>query len=736
MRQLVQSVRDGSLHVIESPTPEIGPTQVLVATTRSLVSAGTEKAVRQLAQASLLSKARARPDLVRQVVRKARTEGLAATRSAVERRLADDMPLGYSATGVAVSVGDAVAGIEPGMRVATGGSGHADLQVVAGLLAVPVPDGVTDEEAAFATVGAIALHGFRLAEVSLGERVLVVGLGLVGQLAARIAMAAGCRVTAVDLRPYAVDAAVAAGIDALVDDGDDTTAALLRRSAGQGFDGVLVCAATPSNAPLERAVESARDRGTVIVVGDVGMKLDRRPLFASEVTLRVARSYGPGRYEHAYEDLAIDFPPGQVRWTEGRNLAAVLDLIDRDRIDVSDLVTHRFAFAEATRAYDLLNSGDPYLGIQLLYGEDASASGSGSVPVSTPSGTSISASGRRAEAGATPSDAAATRPVPFPPVPDPRLGFIGAGGFAAGTLVPAFAAAGLTRLEVVASASGRSAARLAERAGFARVAGSADEVIADPAVDVVVVATPHDSHATLVAAGLRGGKHVFTEKPLALSFDELDDVREAWTASGRQLMVGFNRRWAPMVADAVAVLGRGHDPLLLTYRINAGAVPDGHWYADRRHGGRLLGEACHFVDLCRHLVGHDVVEVDATAVTGPGQTEQLLAPQFVLTLRFVDASVATIHYSSGAHPATPKERVEVLGGGHTVVIDDFRVLTIDGRTTKGAQDKGHRAQMAAFRRALASGGDPALAESALASMAATLGAAAALGTLGPVTLLP
>jgi predicted dehydrogenase/threonine dehydrogenase-like Zn-dependent dehydrogenase len=711
MRQLVQSVRDGDLRLVDLPDPVIDPTQVLVATRRSLVSPGTERAVRRLAQASLLAKARARPDLVRQVVRKARTEGVGATRRAVSRRLGEDMALGYSATGIAVAVGEAVRGVEPGQRVATGGAGHGDLQVVAGLLAVPVPETVDDDDAAFATVGAIALHGLRLAAVGPADRVLVVGLGLVGQLAARLARAAGCLVTAVDLRPELLEPGRRAGIDVVAEQGEITSAALLETTRGQGFDAVLVCAASASDAPVQRAVAAARDRATIVVVGDVGLDLDRRPLYDKELSVRVARSYGPGRYETAYEDLGIDYPAGQVRWTEGRNLGAVLDLLADGRLRVDDLVTHRFAFGDALGAYQLLESGELHLGVLLEYA-DTDPRGLTTVRVHrAPTETAAPSAG----AGPT----------------EPGVGLIGAGGFMAGTLVPALGAAGLGRVVSVTSASGRTARRLAEETGIARVVTDAEAVIADPAVDAVVIATPHDRHATQVVEALTAGRHVFCEKPLALSFDELDTVEAAWRSAGTSLLVGFNRRHAPLVARALDHLGPGPGPLTMTYRVNAGPVPAGHWYADRRQGGRLLGEVCHFVDLCCALAGSPPSWVQAR---GSGADELLLASDLVVTVGFADGSLAAITYASGGHPATPKERLEILGRGRTVVIDDFRSLTLDDRTTRSAQDKGHRALIARFRRAIASGGDPAATEAALVSTAATLAAARSLSIGAAVTL--
>lgn len=694
MKQLVQSVRSGDLRLVDVPVPHIGPTEVLVATSCSLVSAGTERAVRKLASAGLVEKARARPDLVRQVLRKARADGIRTTIDAVRTRLDDEMHLGYSAAGTVIEVGEAVAGVRPGDRVATGGAGHAELQVVAGLLTALIPDGVPDADAAFATVGSIALHGLRLAEVGPGARVVVIGLGLVGQLTARLARAAGCEVVGIDINPWSVERAEGMSTDlALIEAGADTTEAVLAWTHGMGADAVLITAATRSSDPMRRAPDLARDRATLVLVGDVGLELDRRPLYEKELSLRVARSYGPGRYEAAYEEWGVDYPPGQVRWTEGRNLDAFLGLVDRSRLKVDDLVTHRIPFDRAVEAYDLLESDESSLGIELDYAGKAHD--------------------RVTPIVVTPRRATGT-----------GIGLIGAGAFARSVLVPAISAAGFDRLVSVSSASGLSAVRLAERAGFERAVADADAVIDDPEVDVVVIATRHDTHADLVTRSLLAGKHVFCEKPLALTEEELDGVEDAWRSSGCQLWVGFNRRYAPAVVEARSRLGAA-GPVVIDYRVNAGPVPSGHWYADRRQGGRLLGEVCHFVDTCAALAGSPVV--GTSAFVAPNR-EGLTGSDVVVALRMTNGSLATITYASGGSTATPKERVEILGGGHTYLIDDFRSLVGDGKEVwSGAQDKGHGALVGAFATAVRHGGSTLATEAALTTSRAVIAALVSSG---------
>lgn len=700
MKQVVQPANGGPVRVIEVPRPSISPTEVLVQTVTSAVSPGTERAVTKLAQSSLLAKARARPDLVRQVMKKARTEGLSSTTRAVRARLDDDVPLGYSAAGIAVEVGEAVVGVSPGQLVATGGAGkanHAEFQAVPGLLCAPVPKGVPAADAAFATVASVALHSLRLAEVGPGAKVVVIGLGLLGQLGVRLAQAAGCDVAGIDVGQFPVDRASQAGALALMEAGDDTTKAVLEWSRGRGADAVLLMAASSSSAIAGRAPALCRDQANVVVVGDVGLDLDRRPFYERELNLRFARSYGPGRYERAYEEWGVDYPAGLVRWTEGRNFEAVLDLLAADRLHVADLVTHRFPIADALSAYDLVEKGDePSLGIVFEY----------------------------------PAAPAPDRPIVLRSAAEGDLGvgLIGAGAFARTVLMPAFKKAGFSRFVSVASASGLSARRMAERAGFEKAVSGAEAVIDDSDVQVVVIATPHDSHARLTVQALRAGKHVFCEKPLALTMEELQEVEAAWRESGRVLLVGFNRRWSEALGLVRDHFRSGSGSLVVTYRISAGSVPPGHWYRDRRQGGRLLGEACHFIDACGAIMNSEIVEVHAMS-SGSG-TDLLLAEDLVISLRYADGSLASITYASDGHATTPKERIEILGRGRSAVIDDFRSVIADGKPVRmNAPGKGHDATVGAFRSLLLN--PSAFPVDPISSTQSTLSAAACLAQMTP-----
>ena len=488
-------------------------------------------------------------------------------------------------------------------------------------------------------------------------------------------------------------AAVSSGVLALDESGTATTDQVLAWSRGRGADAVLVCAADPSSATMLRVPELCRDRASVVVVGDVGLDLRRTPFYERELSVRFARSYGPGRYDPSYEAWGVDYPAGQVRWTEGRNFEAVLDMLAAGRLKVSDLVTHTFGIGEASEAYRLIETrSDPYLAIRLSYPAAAAAD----APIMVRARTAASSS--------------------------PGVGWIGAGAFSTGTLLPAFRAAGFDHLVAVTSASGVSARRAAQQHGFEKAVSGASAVIDDPDVEVVVVATPHDSHEELVIQALTAGRHVWCEKPLALTAAGLDAVESAWRSSGCQLMVGFNRRWSPAVQAAQKVLARVASPKLIMYRIAAGRVPDEHWYRDRRQGGRLLGEVCHFVDTAQALIGAEIEEV--TGLAGSGGPGVAAGDDVVVSLRFADGSLAAIGYGSAA-PTAGKELIEIVAGSHRVVIDDFRSAEADGRTLwKGRQDKGHRACTAAFRRTV-TGGAPVPTEAMLATTHATIQAAVA-----------
>lgn len=659
MKQVLQDLRSGSVSVRDVPEPTAEPGRVLVAVERSLISAGTERASATLGAKSLLQKARARPDLVRKTIDVARAEGVAAAATKVRGRLDRYSAFGYSLSGRVLDTGGDPR-LVPGAAVACVGAGyasHAEVVSVPSNLVVPVPPGVAADAAAFAAPAAIALHAIRLSKAGPGAVVAVVGLGLIGQLAGRLLRASGIRAIGTDprddRRALFGDAADAGGVRELLD----------AASRGRGADAVLVCAATPSSEPVALAAELARDRAALVVVGDVGLELDRRVMYEKELDLVVARSYGPGRYERGYEEQGLDFPAGYVRWTEGRNVEAVLDLVAAGSLELGDLVTHRFPIEDGEQAYAALLDDPAALGIVLEY--DAPAERHHVV--------------RTARA-----------PVPAGTV---RVALVGTGSFARGTLVPAFQEEKGLTLAAVCARSGASATSLADKLGVPVVATDWRELIGSDEVDAVVIATPHGEHAPIAAAALAAGKGVWVEKPLAIDWDGLAGVAAA--AHGGLLLIGHNRRFAPL---AVQVKSAVRGPLLIQIRVAAGPLASGHWLEDPREGGRVLGEISHFVDLAAFLAGGAPEVVSAVSVPAGGGQESLLG-----TLRFANGSAATIAYGVGRADGMPKERIEVLGAGGAAVLDDFRRLELHGPSTKvhkGRRDKGHRAAVGAFAAAL------------------------------------
>ncbi len=684
MKQVVQHMQSGQTSVMDVPAPVAKPGTVLVRTAVSLVSAGTERSLVGFAERSLIGKAQARPDLVRQTLEKVRREGLLSTVEAVRSRLEQPFPLGYASAGTVAAIGEGVHGFSVGDRVACAGGGyavHAEYAQVPQNLLAHVPDGVDLESAAFATLGAIALHAFRLGEGQLGERVAVIGLGLLGQLAVGVARSSGCTVFGVDLDRSRVELARKMGTHAV--ERDDAVDAATAVSEGRGFDLVLICADTPSDDPVALAGEIARDRGRIVAVGAVGLNIPRRAYFQKELHFQVSRSYGPGRYDPGYEEAGRDYPIGYVRWTEGRNLQAFVNLLAEGRIDVRPLISHRIPVEEAEAAYAIVagRKDEPHLGVLLTY-----------EPADTPPQSRLELPARALMPG------------------KPRLGVLGAGNFAANVLFPILRGLKAVDLVGLASASGLSAGAAGRRFGFRYATTDPVKLLKDDSIDLIAVLTRHHLHAGQVAAALEAGKHVFCEKPLALTQEELDTVVEAYQAADRQLLVGFNRRFAPLLMKMRSFLAQVDAPRLMHYRVNAGPLPADHWLRDpTQGGGRLLGEVCHFIDSLTFLAGAMPVRVRAEGLRGSAGAAE---DDLIVTLEFADGSLGTIHYAASGDRAFPKERIEVFGGGRVAVLDDFRRLetTAGGRrwVTRAwlRQDKGHRGIWQAFLGALERG-DPA-----------------------------
>jgi predicted dehydrogenase/NADPH:quinone reductase-like Zn-dependent oxidoreductase len=690
MKQVVQDARSAEISVLEVPVPKLLAGCVLVHTAASLVSAGTERASSEFASKNLLEKARMRPDLVREVLSKISRDGLLATVSSVRSRLDQPSALGYSSAGTVVAVGEGVADISAGNRVACAGAGHAvhaEFACVPRLLVARIPSEIVSfDEAAFTTLGAVALHGVRNADAKLGDIVAVIGLGLLGQLTVQILKAAGCCVLGMDISEERVQLALRLGADAVSTSSSGFQGLCLEHSGGHGADSVLITAQAASNAPVNLAGAVARNRAVVVAVGTVAMDIPRRFFYEKELDFRVSRSYGPGRYDAAYEQKGIDYPIGYVRWTETRNMEAFLKLLADRKLDLHSLVTHRFPIAQAHSAYDLImgKTHEPFLGMLIVYSDPADDTRQVNIAVSAP---------------------------PIASNKSVSIGLLGAGSFATSTLLPAMKRVG-AEMVVACAANGSHARHAAEKFGFRSCTTDEQEIFDNPAVNTVVIATRHHLHATQVKAALRSGKHVFCEKPLCLNEAELNSIvaaREDQSSSRQLLMVGFNRRFAPFAVRLKSFLRDVREPLALHYRVNAGFLPADHWLNDPLEGGgRLLGEVCHFVDFLCFLTDAPPMEVETRSLPNPGHYSN---DNIVCSLRFANGSQGTISYLANGDRSYSKERIEVFGGGSIAVLEDFRRLELVRGGNKRVyrsllrQDKGHRGEWEAFITAIQTGAE-------------------------------
>ena len=688
MKQVLQSLRTGEVHVETVPAPNVHRNGVLVRVAFSLVSSGTERMVTELARKNLLEKARARPDLVRQVLDKVRREGLLPTMEAVQNRLDQPLALGYSCAGTVIATGSSATELRAGERVACAGgsAAHAEVVSVPEMLVARVPDAVDLGHAAFTTLGAIALHGVRLAAVNLGETVAVIGLGLLGQLTVQILEAWGCRVVGLDPKPARAELSRRLGADRVATEPEEFLNAVHELCRGAGADAVLITADTPSNEPVELAGRIARDRAVVVAVGAVGLEVPRKLYYEKELDLRISRSYGPGRYDPNYEEKAVDYPIGYVRWTENRNMQAFLRLLEEGKLNTQPLITHRFPVADAARAYELI-TGKPresFLGVLLVYSESPDVSRR--VELKPPDTLAKEASRQQPGRG----DA---RPV--------RVGLVGAGNFATATLLPAMKKVTGVDFVGVCTATGMKGHNVGKRFGFAYCTTDENELLGDPDINVVVIATRHNLHATQALRALNAGKRVFCEKPLALNEEDLlEIVRTVSNQAKLPLAVGYNRRFAPMARRLKDFLSKVGEPLVVNYRINAGFIGPEHWVQDpEQGGGRIVGEVCHFIDFVTFLVDELPVSVQTRALPNRGRYRD---DNVVLTVGFGNGSIGTILYLANGDKSLPKERIEVFGGGRAAVLEDFRRLELfhHGRrrrhTSRLRQDKGHRAEWEAF----------------------------------------
>ncbi len=704
MKQVLQNLRDGETKVVDVPIPAIKPGMALVRTSASLVSAGTERMLVEFAGKSLVGKARSRPDLARQVVDKARREGLLTTLESAFNRLDQPMPLGYSSAGEIVRIGEGLDDLKVGQRVVCAGGGyavHAEYVLVPRNLLAELPDHVDFESAAFGTLGAIALHGFRLSQAQLGERVAVIGLGLLGLLSAGIANAAGCQVLGIDLDPYRVNLAKAMGAEAVLR--NEAEGIALSFSQGLGCDAVLICADTTSADPVELAGIIARDRARVVATGAVGLEIPRKIYYEKELSFVNSRSYGPGRYDPSYEEKGNDYPIGYVRWTEGRNLEAIVDLLASNRLDVKPLITHRFPISQAAQAYELITgkTGEPFLGVLLTYPGEPDE-----LDIYEPPVVKVT----------SPEEPEAILPVSC------KLGVLGAGNFANAVLLPAVKRVTDVDLVAITSGAGLNAQHAAQKFGFQYVAKDEIEILNDPSINTVAILTRHHLHAAQVVDALEAGKHVFCEKPLAITGQELTKISEVlqgtmrksgsgeYSPTSPRLMIGFNRRFAPLTRKLIDFISKRKEPLVAYYRVNAGFLPLDHWLHDpEQGGGRIIGEACHFVDFLTYLIGSPPTSVQAQSLPNLGRYHQ---DNVVMTFTFPDGSLGTVSYLANGDKTFPKEWVEVFVGGRIAILTDFRSLELIDHGKRNVersrlrQDKGHQAEWETFSAALKSGGPP------------------------------
>ena len=689
MKQILQDLKNGETEIAEVPAPRGRLGHLLIGTTRTLVSSGTERMLVDFGQAGLIGKARQQPDKVRQVLEKVKTDGLAPTLEAVRNKLDQPLPLGYCNVGVVLEVGAGVSGFAPGDRVASNGK-HAEIVVVPQNLCAKIPDDVDDDSAAFTVIGAIALQGIRLAAPTLGEAVAVTGLGLIGLVTVQLLRAQGCRVLGIDPDPARLKLARQFGAETVdLSAGENPVAVAESFSRGRGMDAVLITASTKSSEPVHQAAKMCRKRGRIVLVGVTGLELSRADFYEKELSFQVSCSYGPGRYDPEYEDKGHDYPVGFVRWTEQRNFEAVLDMMAAGRLDMKPLITHRFAIEEAKKAYEIVGGAEPSLGILLEY------------PRSEGGGVDKSRQHR------VPLKAGRIKPGRA------AISFIGAGNYATGVLIPAFKAAGAV-LQSVASSAGVSGLHAGRKYGFAETTTDPDTIFADDQTQAVVITTRHDSHAGYVLRALEAGKHVFVEKPLCLTLQELDEIEQKYAALAKAgkaplLMVGFNRRFSPLTRRMKQLAEAASAPLAMVMTVNAGAIPADHWTQDREvGGGRIIGEACHFIDLLRHLAGSPVKNWQSSFMDSQKRDTASLA------LAFENGSVGTVHYFANGSKSFPKERLEVFAGGGVLQLDNFRQMRGYGwpgfkKQKLSRQDKGQKACAQAFVEAIQNGGPAPIA---------------------------
>jgi len=681
MKQLIQNFKTGELYVDEVPVPSLSHGTVLVENEFSLISAGTERSTVKVAQASILGKARQRPDLVAQVMQNIKKEGLSATLTKVRTKLDSLKALGYSTSGRVIASSDTHGNFKPGDRVACGGqdyASHAEIVAIPQNLVAKIPDNVTFEEAAFTTLGAIALQGVRQAEPRLGEKICVIGLGLLGQITCQLLRANGCSVFGIDLSDTLIEIAKKSAADQALNRNDQNLISACNSfTNGHGFDAIIITAATQSNDTIELSAEITRKKGKIIVVGAVKMDIPRDPHFyKKELDLRMSCSYGPGRYDSFYEESGNDYPFAYVRWTEQRNMEAFLELLSKKAVDVKPLITQVFDIAEANQAYDIVlgKTGVPHIGILLKYSSNTSKQR-----------TIIQSKNS--------------------PLTQINTGFIGAGSFAQSYLIPNVKSFGAS-LDGVVTSRGITSKNVADKFSFNFCSTEPDDVLSRKEINTVFIATPHSSHADLVVKALKENKNVFVEKPVAISPDQLNSVRDIASKSSQMLMVGFNRRFAPVCRTIKKEFISVNEPLVINIRINAGLIPKESWIQNPEvGGGRIVGEICHFIDLMQFFTGSDPVRVFAESINT--EDSQITSnDNIAIIIKFDNGSVGNLTYLANGDKSLPKERIEVFGAGTVGVINDFRdgLLFRNGKVTKlKSTGKGHKEEIESFLNSIKEG---------------------------------
>ncbi len=691
MKQVVQNMKTGEIMLIDVPCPEVKENHVLVRTLRSLISPGTERMLMSFGKSNWITRAKNHPDKVRQVLDKIKTDGLNAAWKAVKDKLDKPLPLGYSNVGYVIGIGEGVSGLKIGDRVVSNGP-HSECVNVPFNLTAKVPDNVSDDEAVFTVLAAIALQGIRLANPSIGENVVVIGLGLIGLLAVQLLKINGCRVLGLDLDSNRVELAKKFNINAIkISTEVDPVAEAMRFSNGRGVDAVIITASTKSSTPVHHAAQMLRKRGKIILVGVTGLKLSRADFYEKELTFQVSCSYGPGRYDPLYEGKGCDYPFEFVRWTAKRNFEAVLSFLSDKMLNVSPLISHRFSIYQVEKAYNILEKNRDALGIIIEYPKKG-------LQITKAEKTIILKNSNINVLTKERVDNYKKDPGKL------SVAFIGSGQFASSTLIPLFSKMSV-KLKTIVSEIGMSASYIGDKFGFEEATTDVHRVLEDPSVDIVVIATRHDTHGRFVFESLKAGKNVFVEKPLCLTLDELKNIKNIWSKFPENnkpvLMVGFNRRFAPLTKK-VKELIEGVKPKNLIMTVNAGALPRDHWIKDEKiGGGRIVGEACHFIDLLRYLVGYPVVGFQvgkSKYIHGRGGNES----NVVIVLRFEDGSLGTIHYITNGHKSFPKERLEIFFEDKVLQINNFRQVKKYGWPSlyrisfKQKQDKGHENCIKAF----------------------------------------